>query len=896
MADGGAPVGQQITDYAQQVADINRQISALPRGDGGLLPDDKDTYGRLKAQRDAISDKAQALSDRAKKVGAAPIDFGTEVKKASSASKEPPLVPEVKTDEGVKVGQPGDNHDTVQPNAPEKDRGFVDPAAPNKVLSREAAATQAPQADVNGDGKLTSEEINTTAGLPARKEAGPTSKIAEFRAKTGEAYADLDDATLAEKLHAKFYSDMPREQFDAKMGIAPAPPKPDTVKEGSFLGIPIKRTIPGDTTGGKTIDKPMIDATKYMLGSEKPGAGETLERGLNVLGGMGAGGTGLARQVAGAAGSGLKKAGSAIADVVKDATGSTARKASSGLRGEISERAGAAASTEEQAAQQAAQRAEELKGQQQQLQAQQPGVAAQRAEAATAPPKQGQTAGLEGERVVAKTREQVAALEKQYVEAGVAKEEAGKLAETHQAHVEDATAAVDQLDKDLLAKPGTTADEFGGQLRSVTEQIHEKYSAARAEQSGYGKALEAAGDELRVDTTGTRSLIDSHLKDIRNPALQSVLNRTKDLLTTEKGDVAHEGLTLKSAESLRKFLDGVVQSKMFGDQAVDRETLYVVKQIKNDLVKSMNGYEPYAEASRKWAELSRPLDIVERKGALKKVLDTDPLSTDYALTEAQVVGQAIAKARSGSPTLARLVEENPSLRFPARLYFTQDLFGKEAVPTVASLRTWLKTNEQPLKQLGLYDEFRDIRVAKETAQKAVEEAKGAAKETMAQARVAERQEQQVRQQLAAAQKVREKAKGRVEAAQKGKPTAEDLMAQSGKRAEAGSKRLESRQGEAVKTKEKAEGAADTYRQFETEIKTAVDKAVPTKTRAFITKLRRDGKIDDEAYGQLLEKVNAVEEANLKSKEMRKRLLVVGFIGGASAGAPYVWRKALDLIP
>ena len=44
--------------------------------------------------------------------------------------------------------------------------------------------------------------------------------IAEIRAKYPQ-YADMPDAALADALHSKFYSDMPREEFNAKVGLAP---------------------------------------------------------------------------------------------------------------------------------------------------------------------------------------------------------------------------------------------------------------------------------------------------------------------------------------------------------------------------------------------------------------------------------------------------------------------------------------------------------------------------------------------------------------------------------------------------------------------------------------------------------------------------------------------------
>ena len=45
--------------------------------------------------------------------------------------------------------------------------------------------------------------------------------IAEIRAQYPQ-YADMPDAALADALHSKFYSDIPRADFDAKIGLAPS--------------------------------------------------------------------------------------------------------------------------------------------------------------------------------------------------------------------------------------------------------------------------------------------------------------------------------------------------------------------------------------------------------------------------------------------------------------------------------------------------------------------------------------------------------------------------------------------------------------------------------------------------------------------------------------------------
>jgi hypothetical protein len=128
------------------------------------------------------------------------------------------------------------------------------------------------------------------------------------------------------------------------------------------------------------------------------------------------------------------------------------------------------------------------------------------------------------------------------------------------------------------------------------------------------------------------------------------------------------------------------------------------------------------------------LDIVERNGALSKIIEKDPISLDYKMAEAAVTGQIISKANAGNKVFQRLLEKNEGLKDSARLYFTKELFGKEAAPTEAVMRTFLKNNERPLKQLGLFDEFRDLRVAKTTAQQAVNEAKEVEKVVATQAK------------------------------------------------------------------------------------------------------------------------------------------------------------------
>lgn len=49
--------------------------------------------------------------------------------------------------------------------------------------------------------------------------------LAEVRAQFPQ-YADMSDAQLADALHKKFYSDIPQNDFNAKIGLKVSQPTP----------------------------------------------------------------------------------------------------------------------------------------------------------------------------------------------------------------------------------------------------------------------------------------------------------------------------------------------------------------------------------------------------------------------------------------------------------------------------------------------------------------------------------------------------------------------------------------------------------------------------------------------------------------------------------------------
>lgn len=113
--------------------------------------------------------------------------------------------------------------------------------------------------------------------------------IAEVRAQYPQ-YADMPDAALADALHKKFYADLPKAEFDAKIGLAPVDNRPDWGKENP-RAYEVAQT-----------------ARKYL--------GPTVEAGASAIGGVLGAPAGPAGVVGGAAlGYGIGKEVTNLADI-----------------------------------------------------------------------------------------------------------------------------------------------------------------------------------------------------------------------------------------------------------------------------------------------------------------------------------------------------------------------------------------------------------------------------------------------------------------------------------------------------------------------------------------------------------------------------------------------------
>jgi hypothetical protein len=475
----------------------------------------------------------------------------------------------------------------------------------------------------------------------------------------------------------------------------------------------------------------------------------------------------------------------------------------------------------------------------------------------------------------------------------VASREAG-LAGAQQGE-QQAIQAADALERSLSGRPGVDAETFGSRVRSVAKKLKDDLSKLRKDESKYQAAFQSAGDAPSVPTSGIVSNIDKQLKDIRNPGLQRVLSVVRSELMTGK----NEALNLRSADSLKKYLDSVIQTRQMGEMSVDKEAVNALRQIRGQLIKNaVDTHKEYGQAMSAFRTASRPLDIVERNGALRKVLDVDPVSSEYALTEAQVVGKILEKVNAGNKVFGRLLEQDPGIKDAARLYFTRNLFGADQAPSEAVLRNWIVKNERALRQTGLFDEFKTIERARRAAQQAVSEAKGEV--SLAKGAVSEAES--ARTEAAAAAKratgISKKAESRLQESLKTGETTEQLATRAGREAAPSIQKLEKAVSDLQKTVDTKQGAIDALDKIRTNIGLAKDpKDIADVLKLTAESLRSRGFISEPERMELLEMSQNLGNT-IEAREKAARALYVTMskmlgYGGILGTGVYGIKKAFD---
>ena len=728
-------------------------------------------------------------------------------------------------------------------------------------------------------------------------------------------YNDLSDEKLAQGIHKKYYPDMPFEDFSKKIGYSEKTQKDEPIGFATNRADPRKRygdpklfgeaakglvagtigtvpdilNIPGELeslarSGIKAVGADISTEPSYRVpyGSEQTGkvlfgeAKTPSQKAARELGSV----FGPATFVKGA------KLLGKIPELITTARGVGAEKAAEELRGVTK-----ALTQEEIAAQnQIAAKAESdlsrIRQAQEQI-ANRDQVAMERAARQSGAPVEAMADIKEAS--LMRQRDRVAKAQSLAKEAGLNEAETKVILSEVESRAVQSEAAVQQLEQRLLSGEQMRPEQFGNILRDAVENIRTTGVAAREELAGFGKAIAGAGNRPIVNTEPIIKRIDKILKNVRDPSIENALRTIQNQLTTVVRGKEIGALNIQSTDSLRKALDRIISTKqiqmangMSGDAAA---AVHHVSEIKDMLLRNSRVYPPYKEALAKYAQLSRPLDIVERKGPLKAVLDADSMSQEFLRGSADVAGRVIQRAKEGHPVFTRLLQEDPEIRNAAKAYFNRELFGAGRVPTTDALRRFLQNNEGVLNQLGLYEDFNTVSKARAAGDAALAQVKKditQAKSAVSEATSIERQAQRA---ITEQERIRSLALKRQAAVEKSEVAPEKIATDVKNRALQAESRLKTEATAPTAAKAEAESRADVLNRFATELETVDLNQVSTKANEIAKNLRIKGSINDTEYAEMLRQIKMVDDAYGKSEQAKNMIKkgITAILGTTAAG-------------
>lgn len=574
------------------------------------------------------------------------------------------------------------------------------------------------------------------------------------------------------------------------------------------------------------------------------------------------------------------------AELVRTAKGTDARALAEEIRGATSELTLQTKAAQETAAANAAAEAERLRGISAQI-ANRDAVAAERA---------AQRAGLPPEAMadvreaaLATARDRVREAERRAVQAGLNETEVAAHVADVERNVVKAEQEIAALEQRLLTSPQMRPEEFGSMVANATRKLAQDAIDAREKLSGFGAAIRSAGNELRVETSNIIGYLESTLKSVKDPSIRMTLETIKNELTNivDKKQIA--SLSIAQADSARKMMDRIMRTKQVqyangtvGDAA---DALRYVSEARKRLAKiAGEAYTPYKEALNKFRELSRPLDIVERKGPLRQIVDIDNMSQELLRGSADIAGRVIQRAREGHPVFTRLLEIDPNIRNGAAAYFNRELFGAGRVPNADTLRAFLQKNEGVLRQLNLYDDFRTIAAARQSGQRALDAVKTELTGAKVEAKTAQQALRETLGAVSEAERLRGGAVERLAAAQKQTVAPEKIATEPAKTAAQRQVEITKQIGKTEATQASASERARNLELKMTELAREDLKTVSSKAESIIKDMATKGELTPQQYDQLLQQIRMVDNAYGKTDEARKKVLkIVGALGVTGLG-------------
>lgn len=308
-------------------------------------------------------------------------------------------------------------------------------------------------------------------------------------------------------------------------------------------------------------------------------------------------------------------------------------------------------------------------------------------------------------RVSQRVRERVAKAEKAAKEAGLNAEEAKGFAVEQERGRAAAEEDASQLVEQFRNRMPTTPEELGDQIRDAALKDMREQRAVRERDSGFAKAVASDKGQPSIPTRQFTQKIAEAERRAVSPGAQSTLAWLKGELKTAQPGGSITAVSIQRARRIVQALDSRIEG-------LPPDEAHEITALKDAFVEHIENTHPVMKTAREeYARLSRPLDVYERTGALKKSVQSDPYSGDAVVDSTRIAGALLNKSENGADALARLAARDPKMLESIRGYFNQQLFGAGKSVTPRAFEKFLADNHIALERVGLGD-LKDVETAK----------------------------------------------------------------------------------------------------------------------------------------------------------------------------------------
>jgi hypothetical protein len=290
----------------------------------------------------------------------------------------------------------------------------------------------------------------------------------------------------------------------------------------------------------------------------------------------------------------------------------------------------------------------------------------------------------------------------------------------------------------------TSFDQFATDVRAAVDDTKKVLETEARSKSGLAKLDEKYGDQKAFSGRNVINELERLKSTSANPTVRANLDRQINIIKDEMDGAGR--VTFSVIDDTQKVLNDAYNSGIVASAGAAKSAggagAQVIKEARDFVRKEIGTVEPEFEKLRQeYAKLMEPLDPYKEGGIFDKIALKE--LHGYSLNDKEVVKQFIDRANAGQPGLADLVAKRPEMKEAARAYFNGQLFGTEIEKEVSTkgLNSFLTNNEKVLKELGLYNDFKDLKVARDIAKEQADTISRAQKETQRvynEARTAER--------------------------------------------------------------------------------------------------------------------------------------------------------------